>query len=238
LIKSVWIATGLTFILAIFWLRLNDYIAHRGWISSNLSRKIIHMGTGLIFVLCWLFFPDVKLARYLAACIPLAVTIQFFLVGTGVIKDVAAVNAMSRTGDRRDILKGPLFYGIVFIVITIMYWKTTPIGIIALMLLCGGDGLADILGSRLKSAPIPWSKNKSIIGTLAMLTGGWLFAFSVIAIYVARGVFISSIYTHILPIIIISLASTFVESLPFRDIDNITVPLVAVIFGHLLYGFN
>jgi len=50
---------------------------------------------------------------------------------------------MSRTGDRREILLVPLFYGIVFVVITLVYWKTSPIGKIALMILCGGDGYAE-----------------------------------------------------------------------------------------------
>ena len=145
--ESQWIALIITFGMAILWLRVNDFAAHRGWMSSALSRKIIHMGTGPIFVLCWLLFPDTGLARYLAALIPLAITVQFALVGFGVIKDQSAVDAMSRSGDRREILRGPLFYGIVFVVLTILYWKDSPIGLLALMLLCGGDGLADV-GAR------------------------------------------------------------------------------------------
>ncbi|MEP7137326.1 MAG: phosphatidate cytidylyltransferase, partial [Chloroflexota bacterium] len=62
-----YLATVLTFAIAIAFLRLMDYFAHRGWIESKLSRKFIHIGTGPIFVLCWLMFPDVSSARYLAA---------------------------------------------------------------------------------------------------------------------------------------------------------------------------
>jgi phytol kinase len=56
-----------------------DFAAHRGWISSDLSRKIIHMGTGPIFVLCWLFFKGTPArillgSSYLAALVPLAIT--------------------------------------------------------------------------------------------------------------------------------------------------------------------
>ena len=108
------IALIITFALALIWLRINDFAAHRGWISGSLSRKIIHIGTGPIFVLCWLLFPPDPIARYLAALVPLAITIQFVLVGTGVIRDPAAVEAMSRSGERQEILRGPLYYGIVF----------------------------------------------------------------------------------------------------------------------------
>jgi hypothetical protein len=48
--------------LALLWLRLNTFAAQRGWISSDFSRKIIHMGTGPLFVLCWLLFRNSQLA--------------------------------------------------------------------------------------------------------------------------------------------------------------------------------
>lgn len=149
------IATVITFLVALIWLRLNDFAAHRSWIDSQLSRKIIHMGTGPIFVLCWLLFDNSTSSRFLAAFVPLAITLQFVLVGLGVIKDDAAVQAMSRTGDRREILRGPLFYGIVFVIATVVYWLESPIGITALMLMCGGDGLADILdgGGEKRNCP-------------------------------------------------------------------------------------
>src|SRR6187397_1378177 len=138
-----YIATVLTFAIAILFLRLMDYIAHRGWIDGKTSRKLIHVGTGPIFVLCWLMFPDLPISRWLAALVPLLITVQFALVGLGIMKDEAAVKAMSRTGDRREILRGPLFYGIMFVIITLFYWKDSLIGIPALMMLCGGDGIAD-----------------------------------------------------------------------------------------------
>src|SRR5512143_2747957 len=132
------IATFLTFAIALGFLRLMDFFAHRGWIESRLSRKLIHIGTGPIFVLCWLMYSDAPISRWLAALVPLVITVQFALVGTGILKDEAAVHAMSRTGDRREILRGPLFYGIVFVLMTVFYWYNSPIGIVALMLMCGG----------------------------------------------------------------------------------------------------
>ena len=126
-----YLATVLTFVIALAFLRLMDHFAHRGWMDSKLSRKVIHIGTGPIFVLCWLMFPDLPISRWLAPLIPFAITVQFALVGLGIMKDEASVQAMSRTGDRREILRGPLFYGIMFVVLTIVYWKDSPIGITA-----------------------------------------------------------------------------------------------------------
>lgn len=229
-----WVALVVTAVAALAWLRFNDFLAHKGIVSSQLSRKLIHMGTGPVFVLCWLLFPDVPSARYLAALVPLLITIQFALIGFGVIQDKASVDAMSRHGDPREILRGPLLYGIVFVILTVAYWKNSPIGIVALLLLCGGDGLADVVGKRLSSGALPWSPRKTWAGTLSMFAGGWLFAVVIIAIYFAAGVFSGSLSSYLLPITIIALAGTAVESLPYSDIDNITVPLLAVVLGHLL----
>jgi phytol kinase len=227
-------ALPLTFGIALAWLRANNFAAQRGWVESGLSRKIIHMGTGPLFVLCWLLFSNVPSARWLAALVPFAITVQFALVGTGVIKDPSAVRSMSRSGDRKEILRGPLFYGIVFVLITLLYWYDHPAGIVALMLLCGGDGLADIWGRKYGKRPVPWNKEKTLAGSLGMLVGGWLFAIVILGAYVSAGIFPGPLAGYLLPVTLIALVGTLVESLPFSDIDNITVTAAALLLGHFL----
>jgi len=229
-----WLALGVTLTLSLIWLRLNDTLAQRRIISAPLSRKIIHIGTGPLFVVCWLLFGDANEARYLAALVPLGITAQFALVGMGVMKDQATVDALARHGDRREILRGPLFYGIVFVILTILYWRDNAIGVVALMMLCGGDGLADIIGKRGGRYRLPWSPRKSWAGSAAMLFGAWIFAVGVVWIYRAAGYFLGPATTILLGISIMSVAATFIESLPFQDIDNLTVPLTAVVLGHFL----
>jgi phytol kinase len=229
------IALAITFVVALIWLRINDYLAHRGLIESHLSRKLIHIGTGPLFVLCWLLFNENPINKYLAALVPLAFTIQFFLIGIGFIKDEASVRAMSRTGDRREVLRGPLYYGIIFVLLTIIFWKNTPIGIIALMLMCGGDGLADIFGRKWGTSKVLWNKGKSWAGTFGMLLGGWALSVLVVWIYTIAGIFSDPIQFYLFPISIIAIAGTIVESLPLKDIDNITVTLSAVIIGFIIF---
>lgn len=228
------LAVVVTFALSLAWLRINDFAAHRGWVSSLLSRKIIHMGTGPLFVLCWLLFQDTPSAPYLAALVPLAITAQFLLVGIGVIKDEAAVQAMSRSGDRREILRGPLYYGIVFVVLTILFWLRTPVGILALMLLCGGDGLAEIFGRRFGARKLPWNAWKSWAGSLGMFLGGWIFAMIIMAVYIGAGIFPGTLGGYLPAITVIALVGTAVETLPVHDLDNITVTLAAVLVGLVL----
>lgn len=224
----------ITFLIALIWLRINDFAANRGWISSYISRKIIHIGTGPIFIICWLMFNNSIWARFLAALVPLMITVQFFLVGSGIIKDEASVKAMSRSGKREEILQGPLYYGIIFIIVTMIYWHDTPIGIIALLMLCGGDGLADIFGRRFGITKIPWNKQKTCLGSVSMFLGGFLLVSIVLIIFKKAGHFSNPITFYIPRILIICLISTLVESLPLNNVDNITVTLSSILMGHIL----
>ena len=232
---SPYVAVLVTFAIALAFLRLMDFLAHRGFIESRLSRKLIHIGTGPIFVLCWLMFTDEAISRWLAALVPLVITIQFALVGLGIIKDEAAVKAMSRTGDPREILRGPLFYGIVFVAMTLIYWKDSLIGIPALMILCGGDGIADIVGRRVNSPKLPWSREKSVAGSLSVFLGGWLLTMFTFTIYVWMGAFSGPTTRFVVPVSLVALGATLIESLPFKDIDNITIAVACVVIGHLVF---
>jgi phytol kinase len=142
---------------------------------------------------------------------------------------------MSRSGNRREVLRGPLYYGIIFVLITIIFWKDSPIGIIALMLMCGGDGLADIFGRKWGMKKVFWNKEKSWAGSCGMLFGGWILSIIVIWIYIGFGIFSDPIQYFLVPISIIAFVGTLVESLPFKDIDNITITLSAILLGYILF---
>src|SRR6266540_2353359 len=232
---NAYLATLFTFIIALVFLRIVDFLVQRGMLESRISRKIIHVGMGPIFVLCWLMYPDVQIGRWLAALIPLVITAQFVLVGMGIIKDEAAVKAMSRTGDRHELLRGPLFYGVIFVALTLIYWKDSLIGIPALMILCGGDGIADIVGRRINSPKLPWSREKSVAGSLSVFVGGWLLTVFIFEMYVWAGVFSGPIARFLLPVTWIALGAMLVESLPFKDIDNITLTVVSILIGYLVF---
>lgn len=223
----------ITLLLALSWLRIMDALAAYGWLEQKLSRKLIHMGTGPLFVLCWPFYSPEPTARYFAALVPLAITLQFIGIGVGWLEDPDAVQAMTRNGDPKEILKGPLFYGLVFIICTIGFWRTSPVGILALMMMCGGDGLADIVGRRLGVHKLPFNPEKSWAGSAAMFVGSFLFAFSFLSLFNRLNYFHPPLaWTGMVAIVAaIALISTLVEALPFRDIDNLTLTGVAVALG-------
>ncbi len=228
------LAMIVTFGLALLWLRITDVLAARRIVSQDVSRKLIHIGTGPIFVLCWLLYSGEPQSRWLAALVPAMITLQFALIGLGVLKDEAAVKAMSRSGNRRELLYGPLQYGIIFVVITLVFWLDTPVGIIALMILCAGDGLADIIGRRFGTAKLPLNPRKSWAGSAAMLVFGFLLAYGYVALFTSLGVFTLSLAGAILPILVIALAATVVEAVSGADMDNITITVTALGVAWLL----
>jgi phytol kinase len=228
------IAALFTLFSALIWLRMMDAIAHRGWLTPQLSRKMIHIGTGPLFVLCWPLFSDALSARFFAALVPLSITAQFVAIGIGWIQDPAAVQAMTRTGNPKEILRGPLYYGLVFVICTLVFWRTSPVGITALMLMCGGDGLADIVGRRFGIRKLPFNVEKSWAGSAAMLVGSICFAFGMLVWFNHLRLLETplDLGRTIAIVSAIALAATVVEALPLRDIDNLTLSAVAIGLGN------
>jgi phytol kinase len=121
------------------------------------------------------------------------------------------------------------------VILTLVFWRDSPIGIVALMLLCGGDGIADVVGRRVSSPKLPWSPQKSVVGSLSVLIGGFILAAFILWIYISARVFPGPFSGYLLPLALLSLTAAIVESLPHRDVDNITLPLAVVLVGLLLF---
>ena len=55
--------------------------------------------------------------------------------------------------------------------VTLTYWRESAVGLLVIALMCGGDGLADIVGRRFGSVKLPHNGNKSWAGSAAMFLG-------------------------------------------------------------------
>lgn len=112
-------------------------------------------------------------ARFIAAAVPAINAARLLLVGAGLVDDPGLVKSTSRSGERGELLRGPLYYVLVLIGATTVFWRDSPAGLIAVAMMCGGDGLADIVGRRWGAgAPLPWNTSKSWAGSGGMLLGG------------------------------------------------------------------
>jgi hypothetical protein len=68
-----------------------------------------------------------------------------------------------------------------------------------------------------------------------MFLGGLILSILIIWIYTIDGTFSLTMQSYLIPVTIIAVAGTIVESLPLKDIDNITVTFTALILGHLFF---
>jgi phytol kinase len=102
-------------------------------------------------------------------------------VGSGVVNDPGLVKSVSREGDRHELLKGPSYYCAVLATCILAFWRDSPAGLVAIAMMCGGDGLADIVGRRLGTVKLPYNSSKSWAGSAAMFLGGLAMAFGWVA---------------------------------------------------------
>ena len=65
-------------------------------------------------------------------------------------------------------MKGPLLYTIMFTCALLLFWRNGPIGTTAVAMMSGGDGMADLVGRNVGRAKLPWNKQKTWAGSIAM----------------------------------------------------------------------
>jgi len=202
-------------------------------------------GTGPIFILCWpLYSPSYDpWSRVLAATVPLSATLYFYLVGHGYITDPKLIQGSSRSGDKEELLGGPLLYGLSHAIICLVSFQTIP-GCISILMLCVGDGLAEVVGKRVASPSLPWNKSKTVAGFLGCFLGGTIASLAMIYILFDTEV----ITTHnndnnrVVPIQyvvgMVGLGSAVVESVCTSEYsDNIAVPLFSLIASTFVYYY-
>uniref|UniRef100_A0A7C9DBG7 Farnesol kinase n=1 Tax=Opuntia streptacantha TaxID=393608 RepID=A0A7C9DBG7_OPUST len=222
--------------VALSLLRFWQVTAKHTVFDSKLNRKLVHISIGLVFMLCWPLFSSGHRGAVSAGLVPGVNIIRMLVLGLGLYKDEGTVKSMTRFGDYRELLKGPLYYACTITFACVYYWRTSPIGIAAICNLCAGDGLADIVGRRFGSQKLPYNKNKSYVGSIAMATAGFIASVGFMHYFSHFG-FIQESWDIVLGFLCVSIAAALVESLPISTTldDNLTVPVASFLIGSLVF---
>lgn len=236
----VWdlIAMAISVVILLALVQINGLMQKKGKVSQIITRKLVHILAGPIFVVTWMLFSGTGISHYIAAIVPLLFVMQFVAIGTGLMKNESFVNSMSRSGDPRELLEGTLYYAIVMLLMTFFWFYVSSTGIenanpTALLIIgcvSGGDGLADIIGRKFggeKKFGIRGSE-KTIIGSIGMLVGSILTTSILVLIFSLEAPHIN-IGTLILPIIVVSVVATIVEALSPKGMDNFLIFLAVII---------
>tara|TARA_Y100001968_G_scaffold174755_1_gene160175 strand:- start:96 stop:749 length:654 start_codon:yes stop_codon:yes gene_type:complete len=186
--------------------------------KEELSRKIIHIGTGPVIIIAWLFDIPKNIAFFSALVITITLGINYQYRLLPAIEDI----------ERKSF--GTIAYGISITLLLLLFWPNYASSIsIGVLSMAFGDGLAGLIGRSINSPK--WKilgQTKSIVGTSTMLF--------TVAITSATISSINNLNIQPLEIIAISLIATVLEQISPWGIDNITVPIGVTCIGIWLIG--
>ncbi len=240
-------STLLCIVGATLFVKAITYPAARGWLESRDARKIIHTLSAPLFVLLWPIFSNAYGARVFASIVPLLNALRLFLAGTGGGNDNQSLSgrgaeaelagAISRSGDAKESLGGPFIYVVILLVCTLIFWTDSPIGVVSVATMAGGDGLADLIGRRAGSNN-SWifNKSKSVAGSAAFVFGSFCTSFGLISWLTSMGSLDTlglSSMTLVWRLLAVAFICAGVELIPVVD-DNWSVPLSAALLSAFL----
>ncbi len=205
---------GIIYVFAV--VGIMDVLVKKQNFPQDISRKVVHIAAGS-WLLFWLFFNDSHWSKYLNIAPALIWTILLLVKGFTAKPNDEAVKTMTRTGDRKELLKGPLYFTIVMCLMGTIFYKT-PLALTTMGILGWGDGLAPVFGKRFGKNKYFILSEKSIEGSLAFLVFGFLGA-----------LFFNFIFYESIDIGFILVAviiSTVVEAISPKDLDNFLIPLI------------
>jgi dolichol kinase len=223
--------------------RVNAAIEESGKLSTNVTRKVIHIFVAPIGLIAMMLFSGGIFSRWLALLVPAMFALLFLAIGTGRIVNEDFVKSMSRSGDPRELLGGTLYYVLMFCVVTILWFYVpvtgiagaTPAAVVIFGCVAGGDGLADVIGRKYggdRKFGIGGAE-KTVMGSVGMFIGSFLFSYVLTFIYSLEVGF--DMVALIIPILVISLIATIVEAITPRGLDNWTVPIAVIVLIVLFF---
>ena len=185
--------------------------------QRELSRKIVHIGTGAVVPLAWFFEIPFVVALPIAAVITVVTTINHQWRFIPAVEDV----------DRNSY--GTIAYGIAITTLLLLFWPTRADAVSAgVLVMALGDGLAGLIGRNVVSPKwVLFGQTKSSVGTMTMAVVSGL-----VLIGLARwsGADLS------LPAALGMVAmATGLEQLSWSGLDNLSVPLsVGVLWSQMV----
>ncbi|CAN6441040.1 unnamed protein product [Victoria cruziana] len=215
-----------------------DSLTEGGLIKQKLSRKLVHILSGLLFMTSWPLFSSSSEARFFASVVPLVNMSRLLFYGLSLAKDESLVKSVTREGKPKELLRGPLYYVLVLTCSVLFFWRESPVGVMPLTMMCAGDGVADIMGRMFGTQKLPYNEHKSWIGSISMFMFGSLSSLGMLFYFHSLGYFPLNWQNTASNVSLISLVATIVESLPIAKVvdDNISVPVISMLLALLLFG--
>jgi dolichol kinase len=219
------LVTLMTFVYVFSVPPLMDYLVTNHGLARDISRKITHICAGSAIMFLPLF-REGDWSHYLNITVFAVWTVLLIQKGLFAADDDQAVKTMTRTGDKKELLKGTLYFVIVAMICGTIYYKQLP-GVLAMAMLGWGDGLAPIIGVKYGKMKYNILSQKSVEGSIAFFAGallaGLFFVWLIIPASFDPG-----------KIVIIAVAATIIEGLSWKEVDNILIPATVIALSGIL----
>ena len=241
LIQNIFVLLCTIVIVGLFFAINGKFVRKR--VTPATSRKIVHIGIGTIYMICLAFFANDPSARFLGIVTPGLFVIVFVLIGLGIIDNKYTrnfVEQMTRNNEPRELLKGIFYYGLISCLLANVLWTDNPLAISSLTILYGGDGFADLIGRRWgkHQYQLPWGRSRSFEGSAAFFIFGLIWSVAFICYFALIG-WVKFEVVYALPaIVVICIFATVAEALSPRDLDNLIIPITAILIGLFLRILN
>ena len=175
--------------------------------QRELSRKIVHIGTGPVVVLAWWLSIPASIAVPVAFAVTVITAINHRIQLLPAVEDV----------DRNSY--GTVAYGLAISLLLLLFWPEQAVAVCAgVLVMAFADGLAGLVGRGMTSPSwTVWQQRKSIAGTVTM---GLVTALVLILL-----VLISQSPLHPLRLIAVCALAVGLEQWGRWGIDNLTVPM-------------
>ncbi len=196
-------------------------VVRRRWNGQReWSRKLVHIGTGAVVPIAWLWQIDRRIAIPAAGLITLLAAINHRVRVIPAIEDVGRHSY------------GTIAYGASITTLLLLFWPAHPAAVAAgVLVMALGDGLAGLLGPLVTSPSwTVWGQRKSLVGTSAMALGSLAMLLLVQQLAAAAG--------HSAPtlagLLTITAAAVLLEQAAVAGIDNFSVPVASGCLWQLL----
>jgi len=180
--------------------------------DSNITRKIIHIGSGVVSALLP-FFVSYKITLFLAVFFILFI---FLSERYKYFHSIHNINWPSH---------GALLFPISLLLVALFFWESHPLAFSGSMLILGvSDGLASLIGRK-------WGKRSYYVVAEKTYEGSLVFFISTLVIF--TGILAVQGIEGAVPFLIIALTSVFltlVEGMSKRGWDNLFLPIITAVF--------
>jgi phytol kinase len=175
-------------------------------------RKVVHIGTGNVMLIAWLLQLPAWVGMTSAVLAGIATLISYRL------PILPGVNSVGRKS------LGTFFYAVSIGILTAIFWplQLPYYGVIGILIMAWGDGLAAIIGQRFGQHPYTiFGNTKSWEGTATM----FFVSYTIVSIvlFSVQG----NIWQTWAIGIPVAIAATAVESIAQWGLDNLSVPLIS-----------